>query len=509
MTTTALSPAPARLSMRAEPRYPALYQINTRVWLSAVSQRLGRPATLDDAPDAMFDRLAELGFDWVWMLSVWRTGEAGRRVSLSRPEWLREYRSLLPDFREDDVVGSGFAVSAYSASDRIGGDDALARLRARLAKRGLKLMLDFVPNHTALDHPWVDDHPEYYVSATEIDLARAPGNYTWVDRGSGRRLLAFGRDPNFPGWPDTLQLNYAEPAVQAAMAGVLEHVAERCDGVRCDMAMLALPEIFERTWGRRPAPFWSSAIERVKQRFPRFVLMAEVYWDLEWAMLQQGFDYAYDKRLYDRLRGDAAGPVRDHLRAGLDYQDHLARFLENHDEPRAASIFPYEKHRAAAAVTFLTPGLRFFQHGQFDGWTRRIPTHLGREPVEGVDEAISSFYGRLMGVVGDDAVRSGAWELLDCLPAWEGNPSNTGFIAFSWRLGSVAQWIIAVNYAPTWGQCYVRLETLGIPSGRIRLADRLSEAVYFRDGAELRSRGLYLDAEPWRTLALEIEPLPQ
>ena len=133
------------------------------------------------------------------------------------------------------------------------------------------------------------------------------------------------------------------------------------------MAMLVLPDVFERTWGIRPDPFWPKAIEAVRRGHPDFVFMAEVYWDLEWTLQQQGFDYAYDKRLYDRLREQTAGPVRAHLRAAPDYQDKLARFLENHDEPRAASTFAPEVHAAAAVLTYLSPGLRFFHQGQTRG----------------------------------------------------------------------------------------------------------------------------------------------
>jgi glycosidase len=177
-------------------------------------------------------------------------------------------------------------------------------------------MLDFVPNHTALDHPWVEDHPEYYVPGTEADLARAPQNYIRVRRTRGDRLLAHGRDPYFPGWPDTLQLDYGNPATQEAMIGELLKIAGQCDGVRCDMAMLVLPDVFERIWGRRAPVFWPKATQRVRQQVPGFRFMAEVYWDLEWTMLQQGFDYAYDKRLYDRLREGHARPVREHFLAG-------------------------------------------------------------------------------------------------------------------------------------------------------------------------------------------------
>ena len=163
-------------------------------------------------------------------------------------------------------------------------------------------MLDFVPNHMGLDHPWVEDHPDYFIQGTELDLARAPQNYTWVKRKRGDLLLAYGRDPYFSGWPDTLQLNYANPATQEAMIGELVKIAGQCDGVRCDMAMLVLPDVFERTWGQRAPLFWPTATQRVRERVPGFLFMAEVYWDLEWTLQQQGFDYAYDKRLYDRLR---------------------------------------------------------------------------------------------------------------------------------------------------------------------------------------------------------------
>ena len=223
------------------PLYPALYQVNTRVWLTELSRALDRPATLDDIPDAELDRLAGMGFDWVWFLSVWLTGPAGQRVSRSNEEWRREFQDTLPDLREVDIAGSGFAITGYTVHDHLGGDAALARLRARLRARGLKLLLDFVPNHTGLDHPWVDAHPEYYVQGTEADLARAPQNYTWVEGTHGRRILAHGRDPYFPGWPDTLQLDYGNPATQQALIAELVKIAGQCDGVRCDMAMLVLP----------------------------------------------------------------------------------------------------------------------------------------------------------------------------------------------------------------------------------------------------------------------------
>jgi glycosidase len=268
-----------------------LFQINTRVRLSELSAVLGRPATLDDISDAELDRLAGDGFDLVWFLGVWQTGEAARRVSASNPEWLAEYQRVLPDFQESDVSGSCFAIRDYHVHVDFGGDQALARLRDRLRERGLRLVLDFVPNHMAPDHRWVEEHPDFFISGTEEQLASQPQNYCRIDTAGGSRILAYGRDPYFAGWPDTLQLNYGNPALQEALLGELQRIAGQCDGVRCDMAMLVLPEVFERTWGVAATPFWSRATAAVRSEVPGFLFLAEVYWDLEWTLQQQGFDY--------------------------------------------------------------------------------------------------------------------------------------------------------------------------------------------------------------------------
>jgi hypothetical protein len=311
-------------------------------------------------------------------------------------------------------------------------------------------------------------------------------------------VLAYGRDPYFDGWPDTLQLNYGNVALQEAMAGELLRIAGQCDGVRCDMAMLILPEVFERTWGIRTEPFWQKATRRVREVAPGFMFMAEVYWDLEWTMQQQGFDYAYDKRLYDRLREGHARSVREHFHAGLDYQSKLARFMENHDEPRAAAIFPLEMHQAAAVITFLSPGLRFFHHGQFEGRKKRISPHLVRAPKEPKIEQLNSFYDRLLAALRTPAFREGDWRLLECSPAWDGNWTSDCFVAFGWEKDGRERFLVAVNYAANQSQCYVRLPSYAdLEHSQWRLEDLLSNAYYERHGDDLKQRGLYLDMAPW------------
>jgi hypothetical protein len=490
------------------PRCPSLYQINTRLWLTELSRGLGRSAALDDVSDAELDRLEMMGFDWVWLLSVWQTGPAAQKISRTHPGWRKEFQETLPDLREEDIAGSGFAIQDYTVHRDLGGDGALARLRQRLARRGLKLMLDFVPNHMALDHSWVAQHPEYFVHGTEDELQRAPQNYCRAETRNGTMVLAYGRDPYFDGWPDTLQLNYGNAALQEAMLGELLRVAGQCDGVRCDMAMLLLPEVFERTWNIRAKPFWPKAIQGVREKWPDFTFMAEVYWDLEWTMQQQGFDYAYDKRLYDRLREGHARPVREHLCAGLDYQNKLARFLENHDEPRAASAFAPQTHEAAAIITFLSPGLRFFHQGQFEGKKKRVSPHLVRGPREPIDERLGPFYERLLAVLRRSVVRDGEWQLLQSAPAWDGNWTHDCFVAFAWQDDAGDCVVVAVNYAPNQSQCYLRLPFPDLRNRRWHLQDLIANARYERNGNELQAHGLYIDLAPWRYHVFALKEIP-
>jgi glycosidase len=485
--------------MATLPRYPALFQINTRVWLERLSREAGKHINLADIDDATIDGFAEKGFDWIWLLSVWQTGAAGRAVSRNNPQWRAEFEALLPDLTDDDICGSGFAITAYTTSEALGGEAGLAQFREKLAKRSIKLLLDFVPNHTAPDHLWAKTRPDYYVEGSEVALARSPENYLRIDTDRGIRILAYGRDPNFPGWPDTLQLNYANSELQAARVDELLAIADKCDGVRCDMAMLLLPEIFERTWGIRPDPFWPKAIPAVHAKHPDFTFMAEVYWDLEWTLQQQGFRYCYDKRLYDRLRDGHVVPIRDHLLAGLDYQDKLARFLENHDEPAAASEFPWPQHQAAAVVTFLSPGLRFFHQGQSEGALARVPTHLGRGPVEPPSSEIAGFYARLLQVLKETgAFRDGAWLLIQPLPAWADNWTWDNFIAYAWADAKGSRHVVVVNYADNQGQCRLQLPFPEFRGKLVSLDDVMGTEIYERDGSEIVDQGLYIEHRPWQ-----------
>jgi hypothetical protein len=496
-------------------RHPSLYQVNTRILLQELGASLGRRATFDDIPDSWLEEVAARRFDWVWFLGVWQTGAAARQVSRSNPKLRAGFAAELPDLRDEDIVGSPFAVDAWQVHQDFGGDAALARMRNRLARRGIQLLLDFVPNHVAPDHPWVQSHPEYFVPGTDQDLEREPQNYTRVQTGRGPAILAYGRDPYFDGWPDTLQLNYRHAGLREAQICELTRISERCDGVRCDMAMLVQPEVFQRTWGARaqprdgsPArdtPFWPEAIATVRRRRPEFLFVAEVYWDLEWELQQAGFDYTYDKRLYDRLHARAATPLRDHLRATREFQQRSLRFLENHDEPRAAAAFDEPVHRAAAAIAFFVPGLRFFHEGQLEGRRVHASMHLGRRPPEPLVGSIRAFYDRVLDVLRRPETHDGRWQLCDCRPAWQGNPTHEQFIAMTWDLGD-RRLLVVSNYGPSQGQCYVTPNLPGLPGRRQRLTDLLGDVRYDREGDALAGQGLYLDMPGWGCHAFQIAP---
>lgn len=473
---------------------PSLYQFNTRALLAS----LGKGATLDDIPDSFINDLASKGFDWAWPLGVWTVGPTGRSISRAHTAWHREFEETLADLTVEDITGSPFAVCEYSVDPSLGGDRELAHFRERLEQRGINLLLDFVPNHIGFDHRWVTDRPDFLMLGTEGDLSRAPDCWTKLPSGL---IAAFGRDPNYPGWPDTLQLNFFNPHLRAAMIGELRTVAARCSGVRCDMAMLLEPEVFHRTWDGRPESatplresFWPEAIEAVRRDHARFLFLGEVYWNYEQKLQAHGFDFTYDKVLYDQLTHHQGDDVYRHLKAPNINHFRMAHFLENHDEQRVAARLSSPEHKAAAVISFLAPGLRFLHHGQALGWRVRIPVHLGRGPLEANDPDIKAFYDRLTSIFNSEVGKRGAWRVLTCEPAWDGNPTHSHFISY-YLSHPEGDLLIAVNYANYQSQCFVRLPEDAKLSGTVRLADLLSDAIYDRNSEELLSRGLFLDVQ--------------
>ncbi|GAB4412596.1 MAG: alpha-amylase family glycosyl hydrolase [Anaerolineae bacterium] len=485
---------------------PLIYEINAWTWLHSLRATSRDVLTLADIPAETLDELAAWGYDAVWLMGVWERSPAGRLQALAHPGLLADYRRALPDFSAHDVIGSPFAVRRYAVDPHLGGPDALATLRARLAGRGIRLILDFVPNHVARDHDWLQSAPDCLLQGTGRDVAEHPETFFAGPEG---RIFAHGRDPHFPPWTDTAQVNAFNPVARERLATTLLEIAGQCDGVRCDMAMLVTNEVFARTWGDRAGPipeaeFWETVIPAVKEQSPEFLFIAEVYWDMEGELLRQGFDYVYDKPLYDRLAEGAVRAVWDHLRADVNYQQRTVRFIENHDELRAMEVFGAPKGAAAATLVTTLPGATLLHEGQLAGHRVRLPVQLGRRPPEADDPQVLAFYRALLAEVRHPVYHEGAWQLLETSPAWDLNATHRNLIAYAWRLGDERR-LIVVNYAGASAQGRVRLAGYGLEGQTWTLRDALSGNEYVRNGDEMAREGLYVDLPPWGIHLLRFE----
>jgi glycosidase len=491
------------LTLSGWPRYPTIYEINTWVWLGELSAREGTSVTLGSVPAGDWDALAAHGFDAVWLMGVWERSPAGIAIANRNQGLIEDFKRALPDFRPQDNVGSAYCVRRYVIDKQLGGPEGLSVARQELAKRGIRLILDFVPNHVAPDHPWVIVHPNYFVQGNLDDAKRDPASFISL----GGHVFACGRDPYFPAWQDVLQLNAFQPELRRAVLETVLSIAGQCDGIRCDMAMLLLNSIFERTWGSRvgkqPATeYWRDLIPVVKKTYPDFLFVAEAYWDLEWELQQQGFDFCYDKRLYDRLEHGNAESVRLHLCADFAYQAKLLRFIENHDEPRAAATFSSTKERAAAVTIATLPGARLFHEGQFEGRKIRLPVFLGRRPEEPADQPLQVFYHWLLDAINAPVFRDGQWGLCSC-SGWPDNPSYQNLVAWNW-LKDNDRHLIIVNLSDSAAQAHVQVPWDELQGKTWRLADVLSGQTYERNGDEMRDPGLYVDLKPWNCYFFKI-----
>jgi len=482
--------------MSGWPRYPTLFEINTWVWLSDLATKTGAPTDLSSVPPSEWDATAALGFDAVWLMGVWERSPAGIAIANQNANLMADFHRALPNFSPEDNVGSPYCVRRYTVDEHLGGRQGLAIARRELAKRGMRLILDFVPNHVAPDHPWVNQHPEYFIQGTAEDVRQDPASYIEVHQ----RIYACGRDPYFPAWPDVLQLNAFQPGLRQAVIATLGDIASQCDGVRCDMAMLLLNAIFERTWGSRaglrPATeYWANVIPSVKREHAGFLFIAEAYWDLEWELQQHGFDFCYDKRLYDRLEHDNAESIRLHLCADLAYQQKLLRFIENHDEPRAAATFAPAKERAAAVTTSTLPGARLFHEGQFEGRKVRLPVFLGRRPEEPVDKEFEGFYHKLLAAIDSQVFREGQWNLCE-RTGWPDNPSYQNLAAWRWSKDE-ERYLIVVNLSDSPAQALVHVGWDDLAGHDWNMTDKLTGVTHVRSGDDMQSSGLYVDLGPW------------
>lgn len=486
--------------------HPHLLELNAFFFVSRMSEKYGRKLTLATIPAEEWESFSDQGFDYLWMMGVWKRSPGSRALAVKEPSLCRAYDLILPDWKPEDVAGSPYAIFGYDVDPYLGTNDELVQLKIKLNGMGIGLILDFVPNHLAFDHPWTVQHPDCFVSC-KIETLKAHPEWFFIT--STGKKLAHGRDPYFAPWIDTVQVNFWSGELRRIWLEELLKIAKMSNGVRCDMAMLGLNDIFQQIWGehiltsRFSTEFWSEIIPEVKKKSPGFIFIAEVYWDKDWTLQQLGFDFTYDKRLYDRLFYDSPLTVRDHLKADPLYRDKCLRFIENHDEERAPVNFGKKKSQAAGIVSATVPGLRFFHDGQLEGRRIRTPIHLRREPKEATDSETAGLYRRLLKFIHNPVTHDGDWSLLTSYPAWEKSQTYLGIMAWFWVHGQDCKMVV-VNYSMLRAQAVIHLPEFLTRRFFVQFRDVLTDKIYDRTGEELFQKGLYVDLQPWQSHLFDI-----
>jgi hypothetical protein len=453
-------------------KYPLIYEINTWVWCSDLSRQYYHPIDLSNIPSQEWDRIAALGFDAVWLMGVWERSPFGIQIALQNPGLLDDFHQALPDYTQADVVGSPYCVRQYVVARQLGGPAGLVAARKELKDRGIHLILDYVPNHVAPDHPWTTYHPEYFIQGSPVDLAQDPSSFIQI----GSSIIARGRDPNFPAWPDVVQLNAYHAGLRQAVTQTLLEIASQCDGLRVDMAMLMFNIIFKQTWGNRTGPvpqleFWVEIINTIKQSYPDLVWIAEAYWNTEAELHRQGFDFCYDKSVYDFIRDAESQKLEEHLHANPASIGKLVHFTENHDEKRAVVTFPFRKDFLAAIASYTLPGARLFHEGQIVGRKVRVPVFLGRRAAEPEDAFVRQFYEGFCSILCQSAFQ-GEWRLCPAQQDPE-TGQRPGSIAWYW-INERRLTLIVLNLASSPCQAAITLDRAVETSARVIL----SHAVY-------------------------------
>jgi hypothetical protein len=484
-------------------RNPHLYEINAMAWLNHLSHKEGKKITFADVPREEWSTLKDLGIDLVWLMGVWERSPASRQICRGIPDLVEEARSILEDFEILDLVGSPYAIHRYTPDPALGTPGELLALKKTLEREGLLLILDFVPNHTATDHPWIDERPEYYVHLRKTRGGICEeGSFPAVNSPQGSVCIAHGKDPYFPPWTDTAQLDYSEPLAVQAILKTIAEIAPFCHGLRCDMAMLLLQRIFKQTWhsylrnGTDVPEFWPLATDLLKAGGKQSIFLGEAYWGTEGELFRQGFDFVYDKTLYDRMaEGDVPG-LKRHLSSPVWLQERMTRFLENHDEPRAMERFGREKIRSAMVAHATLPGLRFWHQGQWEGRCKKIPVQMRRAPRETPDEDLFSFSKSLLHEVNHPVFHDGQWGLCDT-SGWPDNQSHQNLLAWCWDLGEERRLII-VNFCSSSCQGYVRLpQDWFHGGGEYSCYDPLKGEIFRGSASEVKNLGLYVGLNKW------------
>jgi hypothetical protein len=485
-----------------------IYEVDIRELFYRFKSNISSIKNLNHIPDTFFTELKRIGVKYIWLIGIYEQSKTGKKLAFELQELHSKYMECLSDWTKKDIAASPYAIKKYEIAREFGGIKAYRIFRKKLKEKfDIGIILDFIPNHVALDNSIVEKHPEYFIRVNEPIPPERSKNYFKKTTETGNIFLAHGKDPFSPVWKDTLQLDYRSKAVQKYMTKEVVKLSELCDGLRCDMSMLILSEVFNSNWKDYPLPsdivpsgkeFWCDAISTVRNLNPKFLFIAEVYWDKEKIMLDLGFDYVYDKKLYDCLTQYNCPRLREYIQHTFSFEKGRLVFLENHDEQRAASILPREKYYACAVLNYSLPSVKLLHEGQLEG--RKIPhaLQLLRIQPEKINVEIYQFYRTLFDVIHKSAIKNGYFRALNPLPAWERSPSYQNFIIYFYENDKLEKDLVVVNFSGYQSQCRVKIESFDLIGHEFIIEDRLSDQKYQRSGNEMFYDGLFLELMPYQ-----------
>ncbi len=404
------------------------------VWLDQLSRIHGYPITrLDQVPDAELDQLAARGFSGLWLIGLWERSPASQRIKqiCGNPE----------------AIASAYSLYDYEVAADLGGWEALANLRERAGRRGIRLASDMVPNHTGIYSRWVIQHPDWFVQTdyppfptykfTGEDLSSdsniclqvedgywnksdAAVVFKHYDRNTGRiRYIYHGNDGTSIPWNDTAQLNYLIPELRESVIQTILHVARNFPIIRFDAAMTLAKKHYQRLWfplrglgggvpsraehGMSkeefdevfPVEFWRQVVDRVALEAPGTLLLAEAFWMMEGYFVRTlGMHRVYNSAFMNMLKTEENAKYRLTIKNVLEFNHEILKrfvnFMNNPDEKTAVAQFGSQgKYFGACVLLSTMPGLPMFGHGQVEGFHEKYGMEYKRAYWdEQVDEGL-------------------------------------------------------------------------------------------------------------------------
>lgn len=406
----------------------SLLEITTRPFLYIISQKYSRQITkINQIPESEFDEWKNKGFDWIWMMGIWQIGEYGLNHDRTNPNRIKKYNQICPDWKPEDVIGSPYSIVSYTINPELGTEDDILWLRKELNQRGMKLMLDFVPNHTAFDSYEItkENKIDFYVHFPDnVDIKEANLTEEQFERIYGPHKIAFAGCLDWKPWTDVAQLNYMNEEMRKSRIEILMKIASQCDGIRCDVADAILNDAFWKKWhfeleksgySQLTTEFWADSISAVKSKYKNCIFLAESNYDSNGELKKCGFDYVYDRLVFTQFEKEEKFDFKVIENVVNDPEIHrYSHMIENHDECRSLKTCSYDpiKEHCAAIIALTIPGLHFFNQDQWCGYRYEIGVHLRRAIKEEPNNEFITFYNKLFNILKMDILRSGNYSVI-------------------------------------------------------------------------------------------------